>query len=206
MEKPIIIIVAGPSACGKTHLIEWLYHQYPQYISVVCADNYYMKQDHIPVHERLNVNYDHPKAIEWSLLAAHLKQLQKKQVVEGPKYCFVKCTRLETSLTIKPKPIILLDGLLSLAIPNIRQLAQISLYIDTPLDICLARRLKRDVAVRGRTTEQVLNQYLTKTRLMYFDYVLPSRQYADFIIPSTDHIEKVSVLLEQYLVGYNHVE
>tara|TARA_A100001015_G_C14955710_1_gene698684 strand:- start:722 stop:1342 length:621 start_codon:yes stop_codon:yes gene_type:complete len=206
MDNPIIIIISGPSASGKTHLIEWLYQRYAQHISVVSADNYYFKQDHIPLHDRLKVNYDHPDAIDWKLLASHLERLSINQSIQSPKYCFVKCTRLPSSITIKPKPIILLDGLLSLAMPSIRKLAHLSLYMDTPLDICLSRRIKRDVAIRGRTTEQVLNQYLTKTRPMYYDYILPSRQYADLIIPSSDHIEKVSVLLQQYLVGYIHQE
>jgi uridine kinase len=206
MNKPMLIIIAGPSASGKTHLIEWLYHRHPGYMSIVSADNYYHKQDHIPLHERLLQNYDHPDAIEWGLLEKHLLQLLQKNTIQSPKYCFVKCTRTNNTLTIKPKPIILLDGLLCLAKPNIRQHANLSLYIDTPLDICLTRRIKRDVAVRGRTSEQVIQQYLSKTRPMYYEHILPSRQHADLIIPSTEHIEKVCVLLEQHLVGYIHQE
>ena len=202
----MLVIVAGPSASGKTHLIEWLYHRHPNFMSVVLADNYYARQDHIPLHERLSQNYDHPDAIEWSLLEKHLIALKKGQVVQSPKYCFVKCNRLDTTLAVKPKPIILLDGLLCLAIPSIRKLANLSLYIDTPLDICLTRRIKRDVATRGRTTEQVISQYLTRTRPMYYEFIKPSRDHADLIIPSTEHIEKVCVLLEQHLVGYINEE
>lgn len=202
MDTPIIIIVAGPSASGKTHFIERLFQRHPGFMAIVCADNYYYQQDHIPLHQRLTKNYDHPDAIEWSLLEKHLIQLKQNQIVQSPKYSFVKCNRLETTLTIKPKPIILLDGLLCLAMPNIRQHAHLSLYIDTPLDICLTRRIKRDIATLGRTSEQVIQQYLTKTRPMYYQHILPSREHADLIMPSTDHIDKVCVLLEKHLVGY----
>jgi uridine kinase len=202
MNTPLIVIVSGPSASGKTFLIEWLYQRHPDLLSVVSSDNYYSKQDHIPLHDRLSQNYDHPNAIEWSLLEKHLIQLKKQQTIQCPKYCFVKCNRLDTTITIKPRPVILLDGLLCLAIPNMRKLANLSLYIDTPLDICLTRRIKRDVATRGRTTDQVIAQYLTKTKPMYHEFIQPSRSFADLIIPSTEHIEKVCVLLEQHLVGY----
>jgi uridine kinase len=204
MDKPTLIIIAGPSASGKTHLIEWLYKRYHRVISVVCADNYYFKQDEIPLEDRLKQNYDHPDALDWPLIEQHLIQLSKGQPVQCPRYCFVTCTRIQPPIIIQPKPIILLDGLLALAMPKIRALADLKIYLDTPLDLCIARRIKRDVATRGRNPEQVIDQYLTKVRPMYQEFIKPSREHADIILPSSDRIEKICVLLEQYLVSYSY--
>lgn len=199
MSKPIIVIIAGPAASGKTSLITWLYNRYPHLISIICVDNYYFNQDHMPIHERFLQNYDHPDSLEWPLLEKHLRILKNKEAVEGPRYCFVQQTRIKPPISLTPKPVILLDGLLTLSVPSIRELADVSLYIDTPIDICLARKIKRDIDERGRTLEQSLNQYLTMTRPMYYEYILPSRQHADFIIPSSNNMEKACLLIENYL-------
>lgn len=193
-----IIIVAGPAASGKTSLIHWLKNRHPNLVSVLPIDNYYYALDHMPEEERHFVNYDHPDSIEWTLLEEHLKMLKKGKTVECPNYCYVKQTRIQPSLITKPKPIILLDGLLTLSIENIRKLANTSLFIDTPIDICLARKIKRDIEERGRTIEQSTRQYLKMTRPMYYQFVLPSRQYADLILPGSK-TEKLGLLLEQYL-------
>lgn len=196
--ESIIIIIAGPAASGKTSLIQRLQTEHPDVISTLPVDHYYLSLDHVPQEKRLSFNFDHPNALEWALLENHLKALLENQKVECPGYCYVTCTRTQDTTTVYPKPIILVDGLLTLAIPSIRQLAHTSIYIDTPIDICLARKLKRDIEERGRTLEQSTAQYLSLTRPMYYAHVLPSRQFADLILPGTS-IEKQYTLLEQYL-------
>lgn len=199
MLKPLIIVIAGPSACGKTSLITWLRSRYPNLISTLPVDNYYYALDNIPLDDRHSVNFDHPKSIEWSLLETHIQQLLKAQSIQCPRYCYITQTRISPSITVTPTPIILIDGILSLAIPEIKKLADIALYIDTPIDICLARKIKRDIAERGRTIEQSIQQYLHMTRPMYYQFILPSREQADLIIPHSNSIEKSCKLLEQYL-------
>jgi uridine kinase len=197
--KPTIIIIAGPAASGKTSLISWLTQRYPDIISVIPMDNYYYSLDHMPEKERHFVNYDHPDSIEWSLLEKHLIQLANGKSILCPNYSYVKQTRVLPLIPVEPRPVILLDGLLSLSMPNIRKHADSAIYIDTPIDICLARKIKRDIEKRGRTLAQSTRQYLTMTRPMYYEYVLPSRQFADFILPCSERAHKQCAILEKYL-------
>lgn len=203
--EPIIIVIAGPSASGKTSLISWLEQRHPKMISTIQVDRYYLNLDHIPESKRLSFNFDHPNALEWSLLETHLKQLLSGSAIECPGYCYVKCTRTHNTTQIQPKPIILLDGLLTLSMPNIRKLIHTAIYIDTPIDICLARKMKRDSEERGRSIDQIIEQYLSLTRPMYYKHVLPSRQYANLILPSMSPEQQYN-LIEEHLKLSRHKE
>lgn len=202
MSKPRIVIIAGPSSSGKTSLIERLSLRYPHLVSVLCVDNYYFKQDHIPIHERYDVNYDHPNSLEWPLLQRHLESLLENKTVQGPRYCFVTQTRIAPPVIINPKPLIVIDGILTLGQKDIMSLAEDAIYLDTPLDICLARLIERNLSERGRTLEQILDQYLHQTRPMFFEFVAPSKQYATHIIPYRDNIDESYSLLEKFLEPY----
>lgn len=201
---PILLIIAGPTASGKSHLVEHLFKQLQPYIAVICADNYYHAYDEIAFEDRFNQNFDHPDAVEWSLIEKHIIELKAGKAVQTPKYCFKQQTRLSASTYVAPKPIILLDGILSLAMPEIRKHANLSIFLDTPLDICLHRKMSRDINERARTPDRILKQYLRFTRPMYQKFILPSRQYADIILPTSESVDKLCVLLKQYLVTYKH--
>lgn len=133
--------------------------------------------------ERLKVNYDHPNSMDHSLLYEHLKSLKSGQAVEIPQYDYVAHTRKQKTITFKPKKVIIIEGILLLTDKRLRGEMDFSIFVDTPLDICLMRRIKRDVNERGRTLDSVIEQYNKTVRPMFLQFIEPSKQYADIIVP-----------------------
>ncbi|MGF1694921.1 uridine kinase [Vibrio kyushuensis] len=184
----VIIGIAGASASGKSLIASTVYKElcakvgYDQ-IGVITEDCYYNDQTHLSMEERVKTNYDHPKALDHDLLCQHLEQLIKGEAVEVPEYSYSEHTRMENSTTLTPKKVIILEGILLLTDPRLRDLMHATVFMDTPLDICLLRRVKRDVEERGRTMESVLTQYQETVRPMFMQFIEPSKQYADIIVP-----------------------
>jgi uridine kinase len=152
---------------------------------VVCLshDDYYLNQDEMTMEERLAVNYDHPSALETSLLVKHLTALQAGQSIERPVYSFVENTRLPEVLVVQPAPVIIVEGILLFESKPLRELLDLKIFVDTDADIRLARRIKRDVKERNRTPDFVIDQYLMFSRPMHLEFVEPNKRYADVIIP-----------------------
>lgn len=197
MNQPTLIIIAGPSASGKTCLVKRLVQHIPETVSVLNCDNYYFSYDHLSPEEKFGINFDHPDSIEWTLIAKHLNRLKAGHSIDMPQYCFKEQTRLAHSQTITPKPLILIDGLLSLAKPEIRNIVDFSVYLDTPLDICLSRKMVRDMNERGRSPDFIMKQYQHHTRPMYLQFIEPSRQFADIVIPSSLSVDKILNFVQQ---------
>ncbi len=183
-ERSIIVGVAGPSGSGKTLFVNNLKEQLAKNHSVVVIreDNYYRDQSDIPLEEREKVNYDHPNALEHSLLIRHLKTLQNQQAVEGPNYLFHTHTRASETRRIDPAEIIICDGILLLADENVRKILDVTAFIDAPLDICLVRRLERDLAERGRSIAKTLTQYTQTVRPMYLEFIAPTKKHVDLVV------------------------
>ncbi|BCV32799.1 uridine kinase [Shewanella algae] len=152
-------------------------------IGVINEDAYYRDQSHMSMEERVKTNYDHPKALDHELLSTHLVALKQGQAVDIPCYSYAEHTRTSDTLKMTPKKVIILEGILLLTDPKLRELMDASVFMDTPLDICLLRRLTRDVAERGRTMESVISQYQKTVRPMFLQFIEPSKQYADIIVP-----------------------
>ena len=133
--------------------------------------------------ERVKTNYDHPQAMDHKLLCSHLQDLSDGKAVEIPTYSYTEHTRLAETIKLTPKKVIILEGILLLTDPNIREIIHASVFMETPLDICFIRRLQRDVAERGRTMESVIEQYNETVRPMFLQFIEPSKQYADLIVP-----------------------
>jgi uridine kinase len=133
--------------------------------------------------ERVKTNYDHPNALDHDLLCEHLQQLMSGNAVEVPEYSYTEHTRTSETTTLTPKKVIILEGILLLTDPRLRNLMHASVFMDTPLDICLLRRVKRDVEERGRTMDTVLKQYQETVRPMFMQFIEPSKQHADIIVP-----------------------
>ncbi len=175
----LVISISGPSGSGKTTLANGLLAKWPSdVITVLRSDAYYHDQSQCSLQERALMNYDAPEAIDFPLLVQHLKQLQAGQAIHIPEYDFKTHARTAKHITVQPCPIIIVEGILLLAIEEIRALAQHRIYLDTPLDVCLLRRIRRDCMERGRTVESVLNQYEKTVHPMLMKYVLPSKQFA----------------------------
>ena len=183
----VVIAISGASASGKTLFTQTVYQElqasFGHHIGVITEDSYYRDQAHMSMEERMNVNYDHPDAMDHDLLVQHLQTLQNGQPVDVPTYCYTTCTRAREVTRIFPKRVLILEGILLLADQRLREKIDFGVFVDAPLDICLIRRLKRDVIQRGRTVESILSQYQATVRPMYFQFVGPSKQYADIIVP-----------------------
>lgn len=152
-------------------------------IGVIKEDCYYNDQSHLSMEERVKTNYDHPNAMDHDLLVEHLSALLRGETVEVPEYSYTEHTRTANTTPLSPKKVIILEGILLLTDPRLRELMHASVFMDTPLDICLLRRVKRDVEERGRTMESVLKQYQKTVRPMFMQFIEPSKQYADIIVP-----------------------
>jgi len=181
---PFLIGVAGGSGSGKSTLVEQILRTIDSdQVVIVPHDAYYRNQATLPMKEREAVNYDHPDSLETELLIGHLQALRSGQHVDQPVYDFSHHTRADETRLVHSRPIILVEGILIYAIPELRAELDLKLFVDTEADIRLARRLKRDVQERGRTFEFSLNQYLQFTKPMHEQFVEPSKRYADVIIP-----------------------
>jgi uridine kinase len=152
-------------------------------LTAIQHDSYYKDRSHLPSEERANINYDHPDALETSLLIKHLEQLLSGQPVDIPSYDFATHTRRPERLRVQPSTVIVVEGILILADPGLRDLLDIKIFVDTDADIRFIRRMERDIAERARTRESVVRQYMETVRPMHLEFVEPSKRYADVIIP-----------------------
>lgn len=183
-KQAIIIGISGPSASGKSLLANTIVNELgSEQVVVISEDAYYKDNSHLPFAEREKVNYDHPDAFDHALLCEHLRKLQQGENVEIPTYSHSKHIRLAETRPVGQHAIIVLEGILLFIDKPLRELMDIRIFMSTPLDICLTRRLKRDVVERHRSFESVVHQYETTVRPMYLQFIEPSSRYADIIVP-----------------------
>ncbi|UAA39396.1 uridine kinase [Paraneptunicella aestuarii] len=180
-----IIAIAGGSGSGKSLFTKTIKEEISQSgadIIVLCEDHYYRDQSHMTMEERIRTNYDHPNAFEHSLLVEHLLQLKKGNSIEYPQYSHAKHTRLDETIKIDPAPVIIVEGILLLAVSELLPVFDVKVFIDTPLDICLLRRIKRDIQERNRDLDSVIVQYQETVKPMYHRFIEPSRFIADVVV------------------------
>lgn len=197
MKKPFFMIVAGGSASGKSTVVESILNKAGiQSVLVLNQDDYYLDQKDLPMEKRVLMNYDHPNSIDIELLKSDLAKLLEGATIDKPVYDYNLYTRSDKTVKVSSKPIIILEGILSLVDADIRSLADLKLYVELDDDIRFIRRLTRDVKNRGRTMNSVINQYITTVKPMYHKYVKPTKRYADIIIPNDDkHNTAVDVIV-----------
>ena len=185
-KKVTIIGIAGGTASGKTTIANKLFEATKSKGSVLYLkmDDYYKRFPNIPVNEHGAKNFDHPDSYDVELLTNHLSQLKNFLSIEKPIYDFVISNRTDKTEFVQPADVIIIDGIMTLADPKIRECLDIKIYVDTPDDIRFIRRLERDTVERGRTVNSVINQYLNSVRPMHHAFVEPSKQWADIIVPS----------------------
>jgi len=180
----IVIGVAGGTGSGKTTVAqESVKRVGPDRLTYIQHDSYYRDWGDLPRAERDRVNFDHPDSLETELLIEHLRQLRQGRAIDLPVYDFRTHSRTPDTRSIAPKPVILLEGILLFADKALRDLIDVKIFVDTDPDIRFIRRLRRDIAERGRTMESVVEQYLATVRPMHLEFVEPSKRYADLIIP-----------------------
>jgi uridine kinase len=182
-----IIAIAGASASGKSLFSQTIYKELVSElengsIAIIEEDAYYRDQSHLPFEHRTQTNYDHPDAFEHSLLVQHLNELKQGREVEVPVYDYAQHTRSEKSRKVIPAKIIIVEGILLLSDPKLCEEFDIKVFIDTPLDICLMRRMQRDIEERGRSLPSVIEQYQATVRPMFYQFIEPSKHNADVVV------------------------
>lgn len=182
--KVIVIGVSGASASGKSLLSSTIVEEVGnKKVAVISEDSYYKDLSNLPKAVRDTMNFDHPDSLDHKLLIEHLKSLQQSKSIDIPQYDHTTHTRKKTTTHLNNHLLIVLEGILLFTEPELRDLMDIKIFVDTPLDICLLRRLKRDILERDRSVESVLQQYMETVRPMYLQFIEPSKRYADLIIP-----------------------
>jgi uridine kinase len=197
MNGPVVIGVAGGSGSGKTTVVRRIVESLgEQRVVVLEHDRYYRDHPELRLEERAALNYDHPDSLETDLLVRHVNQLKAGGPIELPLYDFTRHARRSVSETVPPANLIIVEGILIFADAALRSLMDVKVFVDTDDDARFIRRLKRDVAQRGRTMESVIEQYLGTVKPMYLEFVEPTKRYADIIIPRGGHNEvAVSMML-----------
>jgi uridine kinase len=203
---PLVIGIAGGSGSGKTTLAHLVRERVgAERIAFLQHDSYYKDLSDLPLNQRREINFDHPDSLDSALLNQHILQLKQGRPIEVPVYDFKTHTRTQETRRVEPKPVIMVEGILIFADAELRQLLDVKIFVDTDSDIRFIRRLERDIAERGRTTEMVVRQYLATVRPMHLEFVEPSKRYADVIVPegglNTVAMEMVAARLETLLHG-----
>ena len=184
MKKDICIVgIAGGSASGKTTIVNNIKELFQNDIELISHDNYYLSNDDKTMEERVKLNYDHPSSFDTYKMIEDVKKLKEGEIIYRPVYDYTQPTRAEEVVEVHPKKVIILEGILILEDPRLRDLMDIKVFVDTDADERLMRRILRDTQERGRTVESVLNQYVTTVKPMHEQFVEPSKKYADIIIP-----------------------
>ena len=183
-KRPVVIGIAGGSCSGKTSVTRAIYDVFRDHsVVVIEQDFYYKDQSHLTFEERLGTNYDHPLAFDNDLLIEHIKKLLVRKPIEKPVYDYVQHTRAKEVVHVEPVDVIILEGILVLEDADLRDLMDIKLFVDTDSDLRIIRRIMRDIKERGRTTDSVIDQYLSAVRPMHNLFIEPTKRYADIIIP-----------------------
>ncbi len=183
MEDILVIGIAGGTGSGKTTLMKNIITRFGDVVTVLSHDNYYKRHDELTYEQRCLINYDEPMALETDLMARHLDQLRHGESIQCPVYDFTQHNRSDETVTIVPKKVIIVEGILIFEDKALRELMDIRIFVDTDADVRLCRRIKRDVNKRGRTLESVLEQYQTTVKPMHEKYVEPSKKFADLVVP-----------------------
>ena len=196
MKDILVIGIAGGSGSGKTTLVKNLIEKFQGHITVLSHDNYYRRRDDMTYEQRCLINYDEPAAFETELMVKQLEQLRQGQEIQCPVYDFTVHNRSDQVTTIVPERVIIVEGILIFADPQLRELMDIKIFVDTDADIRICRRIRRDVNKRGRSLESVIRQYQDTVKPMHEKYVEPSKKYADIVVPEGGKNQVALTMLE----------
>ncbi len=183
----VLIGITGPSASGKTDFTKDILNKFHnKIVQLINIDSYYKDFSHLSFSERQKNNYDHPNSIDYELLISHIKALKNNHPIKVPVYDYHNHIRSEQYKLVEPGEIYLLEGILLFNNIKVRNLIDVKIYIDTPLDLCIIRRIQQDIKHRGRTLDSVISQYLSHVRNMHFNFIEPTKFFANLIIPKSD--------------------
>lgn len=196
----LIIGIAGGTGSGKTTVVNQIIEELKnEEVDVISQDSYYQDTSHLSFEDRKRINFDHPKSIDFDLLVAHLKDLKEGKNIQQPVYSFKEHNRTGETIEIEPRKVIIVEGILILTHPEIREMFDIKIYVHADSDERLIRRLKRDIADRGRDLDEVLTRYQTTLKPMHQQFIEPTKEFADIIIP-TNRYNTVAVDIVQTII------
>lgn len=184
----LIIGIAGGTGCGKTTVVNQILNELPEgEVGIISQDSYYNDNSHLSYDERININFDHPRSIDFELLENHLKQLKQGNPIHQPIYSFVKHNRTGDTILTHPRKVMIVEGILILTHPELRDMFDIKIFVHADTDERLIRRLKRDITERGRDLDEVLLRYQTTLKPMHNQFIEPTKEFADIIIPNNKY-------------------
>ncbi len=197
-----IIGIAGGTGSGKTTVVKKIADALPpHYVAVVPLDSYYNDTSHMTEEERKSINFDHPDAFDWKLLIKQVNQLRAGESIEQPTYSYIISNRLKETVHVEPKPVIIIEGIMTLINKRLRDMMDLKIFVDTDSDERLIRNIRRDVVERGRTVDMVLDRYLNVLKPMHDQFIEPTKKYADLIIPQGGENLKGIGILCRYIEG-----
>lgn len=184
----LIIGIAGGTGCGKTTVVNQILNELPEgEVGIISQDSYYQDTSHLTYDERVKINFDHPRSIDFDLLGMHLKDLKNNKAIHQPVYSFVKHNRTGDTIITNPRKVMIVEGILILTNPELRDMFDIKIFVHADSDERLIRRLKRDISERGRDLDEVLTRYKTTLKPMHDQFIEPMKEYADIIIPNNKY-------------------
>lgn len=180
----LVVGIAGGTGSGKTTVVKEVVKRLPKdEVAIVPQDSYYKDNSHIPMEERHDINFDHPSSIEFKLLVEHITKLKKGEPIQQPIYSYLTCTRSDETITVEPKNVIIIEGIMILQNTKLRDLMDIKVFVDADNDDRLMRVVQRDIEERGRSVSKVLKRYEDTVKPMHLQFIEPTKRYADIIIP-----------------------
>jgi uridine kinase len=199
-----IIGIAGGTGSGKTTVVKRIVESLPaEQVIVIPQDSYYKDSSHIPMEERQEINFDHPSSLEFSLLVEHIRRLKCGEAIQQPIYSYLTCTRASETIPVKPKKVVIVEGILILTHEPLRDLMDIKIFVDADADDRLGRVIYRDITERGRTVVKVLERYEKTVKPMHLQFIEPTKRYADIIIPQGGNnqvaVSVMKTIIEQRL-------
>lgn len=201
----IIIGIAGGTGSGKTTVVNKIIKSLPAgEVAVIPQDSYYKDSSHIPVEERSKINFDEPGAIEWTLLTHHLEQLRQGKTIQMPTYSYLTCTRQTETVEVRPSDVVIVEGILVLTDPILRDMMDIKVFVDADADDRLIRVIARDCIERGRTPQMVIDRYQDVLKPMHSQYIEPCKRFADLIVPQGGSNIVAINLLTDYIYSRLH--
>ena len=196
----IIIGIAGGTSSGKTTVVRKIIDSFPQgEVAVIPQDSYYKDSSHVPVELRSKINFDEPNAFDWPLLMQQLADLKAGKAIEMPTYSYLTCTRQQETVRVEPRDVVIVEGILVLTNPDLRNMMDVKVFVDADADDRLIRLIARDCVERGRTPQMVLQRYEEVLKPMHRRYIEPSKDFADLIIPQGGHNIVAMRLLTDYI-------
>lgn len=196
----IIIGIAGGTGSGKTTVVRKIVESLPEgTVSVIPQDSYYNDQSHMALEERKKTNFDHPNAFEWSLLSKHIEDLKAGKAIEQPTYSYITCTRLSETVHIEPKEVIIVEGIMALYDKSLRDQMDLKIFVDAGADERLLRVIIRDIEERGHPLDMLVDKYRNVLKPMHDEFIEPTKQYADIIIPNMGNNSPAIDMLRMYI-------